>query len=407
MISWDSIETKWRTKWNQSKEFEIEPDNRPKKFITVAYPYPNSPQHIGHGRTYTLADVHARFLRMKGFNTLFPMGFHYTGTPILGMAKRVQEGERELIENFEKLYHVPPQTIKEFVEPVKIADYFHEEIKHGMIEMGYSIDWRREFTTIDPVYKKFIEWQFRKLKSLNFVIQGSHPVGWCPKDQNPVSQHDTLGDVEPDFTEYILVKFRLDDMIIPTATLRPETIFGVTNLWINPKITYKKVRVNDENWIVSPECAYKLEFLNKSVEVISEVSGAELVGKTVSVLDKKIPMFPASFVESQTGTGIVMSVPAHAPFDYQALIDYQKQNSAIDIKPIAIIKTEGLGEIPAKEIVEKLGITNQEDSKLDEATNEVYSKEFYSGVLRENTGKFAGLKVSEAKDTIKIGRAHV
>ena len=401
MISWDSIETKWRTKWNQSKEFEIEPDNRPKKFITVAYPYPNSPQHIGHGRTYTLADVHARFLRMKGFNTLFPMGFHYTGTPILGMAKRVQEGERELIENFEKLYHVPPQTIKEFVEPVKIADYFHEEIKHGMIEMGYSIDWRREFTTIDPVYKKFIEWQFRKLKSLNFVIQGSHPVGWCPKDQNPVSQHDTLGDVEPDFTEYILVKFRLDDMIIPTATLRPETIFGVTNLWINPKITYKKVRVNDENWIVSPECAYKLEFLNKSVEVISEVSGAELVGKTVSVLDKKIPMFPASFVESQTGTGIVMSVPAHAPFDYQALIDYQKQNSAIDIKPIAIIKTEGLGEIPAKEIVEKLGITNQEDSKLDEATNEVYSKEFYSGVLRENTGKFAGLKVSEAKDTIK------
>ena len=401
MISWDSIETKWRTKWNQSKEFEIEPDNRPKKFITVAYPYPNSPQHIGHGRTYTLADVHARFLRMKGFNTLFPMGFHYTGTPILGMAKRVQEGERELIENFEKLYHVPPQTIKEFVEPVKIADYFHEEIKHGMIEMGYSIDWRREFTTIDPVYKKFIEWQFRKLKSLNFVIQGSHPVGWCPKDQNPVSQHDTLGDVEPDFTEYILVKFRLDDMIIPTATLRPETIFGVTNLWINPQITYKKVRVNDENWIVSPECAYKLEFLNKSVEVISEVSGAELVGKTVSVLDKKIPMFPASFVESQTGTGIVMSVPAHAPFDYQALIDYQKQNSAIDIKPIAIIKTEGLGEIPAKEIVEKLGITNQEDSKLDEATNEVYSKEFYSGVLRENTGKFAGLKVSEAKDAIK------
>jgi len=291
MISWDSIETKWRTKWNQSKEFEIEPDNRPKKFITVAYPYPNSPQHIGHGRTYTLADVHARFLRMKGFNTLFPMGFHYTGTPILGMAKRVQEGELELIENFEKLYHVPPQTIKEFVEPVKIADYFHEEIKHGMIEMGYSIDWRREFTTIDPVYKKFIEWQFRKLKSLNFVIQGSHPVGWCPKDQNPVSQHDTLGDVEPDFTEYILVKFRLDDMIIPTATLRPETIFGVTNLWINPKITYKKVRVNDENWIVSPECAYKLEFLNKSIEVISEVSGAELVGKTVSVLDKKSQCF--------------------------------------------------------------------------------------------------------------------
>ena len=401
MISWNDIEIKWRTKWSQNKEFEIEPDNRPKKFITVAYPYPNSPQHIGHGRTYTLADVHARFLRMNGYNTLFPMGFHYTGTPILGMAKRVQEGDKELIENFEKLYHVPPSTIKEFVEPVKIADYFHEEIKQGMIEMGYSIDWRREFTTIDPVYKKFIEWQFRKLKSLNFVVQGSHPVGWCPKDQNPVSQHDTLGDVEPDFTEYILVKFHLDDMIIPTATLRPETIFGVTNLWVNPQIKYKKIKVDNETWIVSPECAYKLEFLNKSISVISEISGSELVGKQVTILDKEIPMFPASFVESQTGTGIVMSVPAHAPFDYQALIDYQKQNSSVKITPIPIIKTDGFGEIPAMEVVQKLGITNQEDPKLDEATNEVYSKEFYSGVLRENTGKFAGLKVSEAKDTIK------
>ncbi|MEM2159972.1 MAG: leucine--tRNA ligase [Candidatus Nitrosotenuis sp.] len=401
MIPWNDIEKKWRTKWAQDKEFEIEPDSRPKKFITVAYPYPNSPQHIGHGRTYTLADVHARFLRMNGYNTLFPMGFHYTGTPILGMAKRVQEGDKELIENFEKLYHVPPDTIKEFVEPVKIADYFHKEIKQGMIEMGYSIDWRREFTTIDPVYKKFIEWQFRKLKALNFVVQGSHPVGWCPKDQNPVSQHDTLGDVEPDFTEYILVKFHLDDVIIPTATLRPETIFGVTNLWINPQIKYQKVKVNDETWLVSPECARKLEFLNKTVTLISEIPGSEFVGKTVSILDKKVPIFPASFVESQTGTGIVMSVPAHAPFDYQALVDYQKKDSGIKIVPIPIIKTEGFGEIPAKEIVEKMGIKDQDDPKLGEATNEVYSKEFYSGILRENTGKFAGLKVSEAKDSIK------
>jgi leucyl-tRNA synthetase len=177
MINWNALEEKWRAKWQSSKDFETDPDGREKRFITVAYPYPNSPQHIGHGRTYTLADVHARFLRMCGFNVLFPMGFHYTGTPILGMAKRVQENDKELIENFKTLYHVPPEKIPEFADPVKIADYFHQEIKEGMIEMGYSIDWRREFTTIDPAYKKFIEWQFRKLKSLNLVVQGSHPVG--------------------------------------------------------------------------------------------------------------------------------------------------------------------------------------------------------------------------------------
>ena len=69
-----------------------------KYFITVAYPYPNSPQHIGHGRTYTLADAHARYMRMKGYNVLFPMGFHYTGTPILGMSRRVASGDEELFE---------------------------------------------------------------------------------------------------------------------------------------------------------------------------------------------------------------------------------------------------------------------------------------------------------------------
>ncbi|MDE1830194.1 MAG: class I tRNA ligase family protein, partial [Thaumarchaeota archaeon] len=163
-MNWVQIEEKWRQKWQEEKQFESNPDSRKKFFVTVAYPYPNSPQHIGHGRTYTLADVHARFKRMSGYNVLFPMGFHYTGTPILGMARRVQENDKDLIEAFRTLYKVPDEKIKEFSEPVKIADYFHQEIKAGMIEMGYSIDWRREFTTIDPFYNKFIEWQFKKLK---------------------------------------------------------------------------------------------------------------------------------------------------------------------------------------------------------------------------------------------------
>jgi len=209
-IDWNRIETKWRQKWNDAKHFETDPNDKEKKFITVAYPYPNSPQHIGHGRTYTITDVHARYYRMKGYNVLFPMGFHYTGTPILGMAKRVEAGDAEIINGLKNIYHVSEDAIKTFVEPVKIAEYFHEEIKAGMVEMGYSIDWRREFTTIDPAYQKFIEWQINILKEKNLIIQGSHPVGWCPNDQNPVSQHDTMGDVEPDFTEYILIKFKFD-----------------------------------------------------------------------------------------------------------------------------------------------------------------------------------------------------
>ena len=157
MINWNEIETKWRNKWAESKDFETNPNELPKKFITVAYPYPNSPQHIGHGRTYTLADVHARFYRMKGYNVLFPMGFHYTGTPVLGMAKRIAAGEKEILRGLRETYKVPENVIDTFDNPENIANYFRDEIKSGMIEMGYSIDWRREFTTIYPGYKKFIE----------------------------------------------------------------------------------------------------------------------------------------------------------------------------------------------------------------------------------------------------------
>ena len=132
-----------------------------------------------------------------------------------------------------------------------------------MIEMGYSIDWRREFTTIDKPYQKFIEWQANTLKDRGLIVQGSHPVGWCPKDENPVSQHDTMGDVEPDFTEYVIVKFEYDGYVLPTATLRAETVFGVTNLWVNPDIIYEKITMDGEKWIVSPECADKLSYLGK------------------------------------------------------------------------------------------------------------------------------------------------
>lgn len=405
MTNWNNIETKWRVKWQENHDFETNPNEKKKKFITVAYPYPNSPQHIGHGRTYTLADVHARFYRMQGYNVLFPMGFHYTGTPILGMAKRVESGDKELLDGLRNIYRVPEEDIKTFVEPIKIADYFHEEIKAGMIEMGYSIDWRREFTTIVPAYQKFIEWQINTLKEKNLIIQGSHPVGWCPRDQNPVSQHDTLGDVEPDFTEYILIKFKFGEYIIPTATLRPETIFGVTNLWINPDTIYKKITVNGEKWIVSSECAHKLEFLDKEITYDDEVKGSDLVGKEVIIphRNESIPMLEASFVESSTGTGLVMSVPAHAPFDYQALEDLKQKGheSASKIVPISIINTDGYGEFPAKEACQKFGIKNQDDPKLEDATTEIYGKEFYGGILKENCDKFAGKKVSDAKDTIK------
>ncbi|MEM3094408.1 MAG: leucine--tRNA ligase, partial [Nitrososphaera sp.] len=415
LIDWGFIEEKWIKRWEAQKLFEADPkDGRKKYFVTVAYPYPNSPQHIGHGRTYTLADAHARYMRMKGYNVLFPMGFHYTGTPILGMSRRVAAGDAELMDTFHRIYKLSDDVISTFVEPVKIASYFHNEIKAGMKEMGYSIDWRREFTTIDRMYSKFISWQFHTLRKKGLIVQGSHPVGWCPRDQNPVSQHDTMGDVEPDFNEYTVVKFRSGDgnnnIILPAATLRPETLFGVTNMWVNPDIDYVQARVDGEEWIVSRQAARKLEFLNHNVEIMKMVRGKELIGQSAinPVNNATVPVYPASFVEADSGTGIVMSVPAHAPYDYQALEDLKKDKKtqqefgiSINVDPIIIIESEGYTGVPAGQAIEQVGATGQNDAKLEKATSDLYSHEFYKGKMLENTGRFAGMAVAVAKNEVK------
>ena len=421
-INWKELEAKWKSRWKEEHLFEADYDNTNKKkyFITVAFPYPNSPQHIGHGRTYSLADVHARYMRMKGYNVLFPMGFHYTGTPILAMSKRVIAEDQDLIETFKNLYNVPENTIKSFTEPENIAKFFHNEIKLGMQDMGYSIDWRREFTTIDTLYSKFITWQFKTLAKKGLIVQGSHPVGWCPYDKNPVSQHDTIGDVEPEFSEYVLIKFRLadNDIILPTATLRPETIFGVTNLWVNPDIEYLIIDVdnNTEQWIVTKEASTKLEFLNHSIKINKTIKGNELIGKfaTNIISNVNIPILPAKFVKPDTGTGVVMSVPGHAPYDFQAIIDLKKETNLLSynidlsqINPIKIIEIQeanlnGNNLISCVEdAISKLKINNQLDLDLEKATNEVYHLEYYQGKMLPNTGKYSGMDVQLAKEEIK------
>ena len=406
MIDWHHIETKWRNVWQTNKIFEADRTNCKKKFITVAYPYPNSPQHIGHGRTYTITDIHSRFLRMQGFNVLFPMGFHYTGTPILSISKKIQKKDKEILDVFDKLYKIPKSKIEDFTDPMEIAKYFHNEIKHGMIEMGYSIDWRREFTTIDPVYKKFIEWQFYHLHKKNLIVQGTHPVGWCPMDQNPVSQHDTMGDAEPNFTEYTIIKFYYDEYVLPAATVRPETIFGVTNIWINPELIYEIVKVNNEKWIISSNCFYKFKFLKKNLIHLDKIHGKKLLHQKVkTITNHEIFILPARFVKNEIGTGIVMSVPAHAPYDYQALEDLKNKKDEIAAKIKPIIITENNNEkpnlIPAKEIINKFNIRNQNDLNLIIATKELYLKEFNSGKLNGKAGKFAGIKIKKAKDLVQ------
>lgn len=404
------IEAKWQKIWEERAVFQPEPDSRRKFFLTIPYPYLNGNLHAGHTRTFTIGDAVARFRRMQGYNVLFPMAFHATGTPIVGLSELIANKDPLIWNVYTKLHGIPEEELSSLNTPEKIVLYFRRSAKLAMQSIGYSIDWRREFTTTDPAYSKFIEWQYGILRRLNYVVKGSHPVRWCPHDKNPVEDHDILKGEDATIMDFALIKFKMGDKVLPCATLRPETLFGVTNLWLNPNVNYVVARVNDETWIVSREAYEKLTFTDRSVSFVSEITGAELIGKTVTnpLTGAEVLILPAGFVDPDNGSGIVMSVPAHAPYDYLALKDlYDKDLSEFGItsdlraiKFISLIESPGYGELPAVEAVEELRVKDQNDPKAEEATKMVYRREFHGGVLKANTGRYAGIAVSKIKDVL-------
>nr|WP_209675635.1 leucine--tRNA ligase [Methanolinea mesophila] len=378
--------------------FESDPSDREKFYLTVAYPYPSGAMHVGHGRTYIVPDVIARFWRMRGREVLYPMAFHVTGAPVIGISKRIAKRDPKAISLYRDLYKVPEDVLEQFVDPLAIVQHFSQEYQRVMRECGLSIDWRRRFTTVDPTYSKFIEWQWKHLHEKGHVLKGAHPVRYCPQCENPVGDHDLLEGDKAEIIKFVLVMFRYGDAFIPTATLRPETIYGVTNLWVNPEVTYVKAMVDGIPWVVSVQAAEKLSLQDHSVEVIEKIPGSTLVDKTVShPLCGEVPILPATFVDPDMASGMVMSVPAHAPFDYIALRDLQEKGRYTGITPVPLIRVPGYGEVPAKDAVERAGIRNQQDTRMDALTQEVYSAEFSSGKLFE---RYGGEPVRQARDTV-------
>jgi leucyl-tRNA synthetase len=378
--------------------FESNPSSLEKFYLTVAYPYPSGAMHVGHGRTYIVPDVVARFWRMRGKQVLYPMAFHVTGAPVIGISKRIANNDPKTIRLYRDLYKVPQNVLDEFTDPLTIVRHFASEYQRVMTACGMSIDWRRRFTTVDPTYSKFIEWQWKHLYDAGYVIKGAHPVRYCTVDDNPVGDHDLLEGDKAEVIRFTLVMFRFGDAFIPTATLRPETIYGVTNLWANPNVTYVRALVDGKAWIISQEAAEKIALQDHTVEIQEEIAGKDLIDKTVShPLCGTVPILPADFVDPDMATGLVMSVPAHAPFDYIALRDLQHAGKYTQIKPIPLIKVEGYGEIPAQDAVEKAGITHQMDSRMDALTQQIYSAEFSKGKVFD---KYGGKPVRVARDDV-------
>jgi leucyl-tRNA synthetase len=386
--------------------------------VTAAFPYVNAPQHIGHLRTYGTADALARYKRMRGFNVLYPMAFHGTGTPVLAFAKRIREGDKELIDEF-KVFHISDEEIRKMVDPEYIIRYFSAEVEAGMKRAGYSIDWRRKFISTDAVFSRFVEWQFGVLEEKGLFVKGRHPVGWCTNDNNPVGMHDTRHDLEPEIEAETAIKFKVDgeDSFIVCATYRPETLYGVTNLFIKSDAEYALCRVGGDKVYMAKAAA---DIIKYQMEVVVEhaVDASEMLKKVCinPLTGERLPVLPGFFVKEGLGTGAVMSVPAHAPFDYAAIERLKASGYQMPmIEPKKVINVEigrslsdvstgeakpSQSELPALAYMEILHTNvNAIDDMLEFATKLQYREESHWG--RMSVKGYEGMSEPEARVKIK------
>jgi len=162
--------------------------------------------------------------------------------------------------------------------------------------------------------------------------------------------------------------------------------------------------------VISRTASHKLQNQLKRIQVIRSLKGDELVGKKCVdlILGRELPILPGSFVNTENATGLVYSVPAHAPFDWLALRDLQRNpailekfaippQEALSIRPISIISVEGYGDFPAIEIVDRMALRDQNDQRAEEATKEIYKAEFHGGILNDGCGPYSKQKVADVK----------
>ena len=412
MNEFNQIEKKWQKYWEDNKCFEaINGSEKKPYYILVEFPYPSgSGLHVGHVRSYTAQDAKARMKRLEGYNVLYPMGWDAFGAP----------AEQYAIKN-----HIhPKEAVKE-----NIATF-----KRQMKTLGFSFDWDREFSTTDPEYYKWTQWQFLKFYEHNMAYKATASVNWCNTCKTVLSNEDAAGGVCERCGSIVVQKEKnqwmlkmseyaqsLLDGLEETAfadrvklgqinwigkstgveveielttggkfsifTTCIETIYGVTFFVIAPdgkliKELIPKTQNKEEvqNYILETSKKSNMDrtSLNKTktgcilkgIEAINPVNG------------KKVPIFVGDFVLGSYGTGAVMAVPAHDARDYE----YAKVHN------LEMIEVISGGNIKEK----------------------AYEKEEYLPINPKllNSEEFTGLTVSEAKEKIteklvNMGKAKV
>ena len=396
----NNIEKKWQKYWDDNHTFEVK-NNSDKKpyYILVEFPYPSgSGLHVGHVRSYTAQDAMARMMRMQGYNVLYPMGWDAFGAP----------AEQYAIKN-----HIHPKdAVKE-----NIATF-----KGQMKSLGFSFDWSREFSTTDPEYYKWTQWQFLQFYKHGMAYKDTIPVNWCPTCKTVLSNEDAAGGVcercgdtvvqkeksqwmlrMGDYAEDLLkglddtnfaekVKLgqinwigkstgvEVDVEIVGGGkfsifTTCIETIYGITFFVIAPdgKIIKELMpRVENKEEVE----AYIAETAKKSnmdrTELNKGKTGVEVKGIKAKhpITGEEVPIFLGDFVLGDYGTGAVMAVPSHDQRDFEYAVAHN---------------------IPMVQVIDGADVSEKAHEKQDYLGK---------GCKLMNSAEFTGMTVEEAKDAI-------
>ncbi len=162
------IEKKWQKEWTRKKVYLTKEDpKKPKHYVLDMFPYPSGDGlHVGHPKGYIATDIYSRFMQMKGYNILHPMGWDAFGLP----------AENYAIKNKIHPEIAVKKNIKRFKEQLSI--------------MGFNYDWTREINTTDPKYYKWTQWIFLKLFEKGLAYESYEPINWCPSCQTGLANED-------------------------------------------------------------------------------------------------------------------------------------------------------------------------------------------------------------------------
>ncbi len=345
-MNFNEIEKKWQSYWDEHQSFKaIDCIDKKPYYILVEFPYPSgSGLHVGHVRSYTAQDALARMKRLKQENVLFPMGWDAFGAPAEGYA----------IKN-----HIhPKEAVKENIK----------NFKRQMKTLGFSFDWDREFSTTDPEYYKWTQWQFLQFYKHNMAYKDTVPVNWCPNCKSVLSNEDAAGGVcercgtkvvqknksqwmlkMSEYSEDLLtgledtnfapkvklgqinwigksigaeVNFKVanTDETFTVFTTRCDTLYGVTYCVLAPehslvnKITTKEHK--EEVAKYQEACSLKNEM--ERTELNKDKTGVFTGAYAINPVNQsKIPIYISDYVLSSYGTGAIMAVPAHDSRDYE------------------------------------------------------------------------------------------